>query len=211
MKTFDFHRILFVLFSLFSLAQVGATPIHLVNKDGILIGAKNVDVGGTLYDVKFEEGTCNAIFNGCDKSKFAFRTPAGAYAAAQALLAQVFVDGRAGRFDSQPDLTFGCENLFSLCSPIIPYDSWPWYHYGTDFGGYFPNNDIGPNNLKNIGSIAGPSTFDTTWWYYNFAVFEIATGIPAEVPEPDSLAMFGMGICGLMLSRRRAKKLRNSI
>lgn len=40
--------------------------MHLLNSTGALIGAKGVNVAGTLYDVTFEGGTCASIFSGCD-------------------------------------------------------------------------------------------------------------------------------------------------
>ena len=41
----------------FAPASVQAGPILLVS-EGKLIGANNVDVLGTLYDVRFADGTC---------------------------------------------------------------------------------------------------------------------------------------------------------
>jgi hypothetical protein len=90
------------------------TSVHasalLVVSGGILTGAKGVDVGGTLYDVEFMDGTCVALFNGCDNpaTDFTFTTQADALAASQALLDQVFLDGGQGNFDSTPSLTVGC-------------------------------------------------------------------------------------------------------
>ena len=81
-----------------------------------LTGASNVDVGGTLYDVTFEDGTCIEVFSGCNDAAedFAFTTSANAQLAAQALLDQVFLDpnssggGAPDHFDSIPDKTLGC-------------------------------------------------------------------------------------------------------
>ena len=85
-------------------------------RGGILTGARNVDVGGFFYDVKFVDGTCHDVFAGCDAlSDFQFETFEGAVAAADALLKQVFVDvPSAGNFDTHPELTFGCTDA-SLC------------------------------------------------------------------------------------------------
>ncbi len=86
------------------------TSVHasalLVVSGGILTGAKGVDVGGTLYDVEFMDGTCVALFNGCDNpaTDLTFTTQADALAASQALLDQVFLDGGPGqlRLHAQP-------------------------------------------------------------------------------------------------------------
>jgi len=39
-----------------------ATPVVV---GGELVGATNVNVGGTLYDVQFVEGTCVDLYDGC--------------------------------------------------------------------------------------------------------------------------------------------------
>jgi len=82
-----------------------AAPILQV-VGGELMGATGVDVGGTLYDVAFVDGSCIGQFSGCDNASadFAFTTDSAAFDATLALLDQVFLDGPSGAFDSQPDL-----------------------------------------------------------------------------------------------------------
>ena len=59
----------------FALASQASTAAILqVNSFGILTGATEVDVGGTLYDVTFADGSCNSLFNGCVSSAFTFTT-----------------------------------------------------------------------------------------------------------------------------------------
>jgi hypothetical protein len=92
-----------------------------IDGNGILTGATNVDVGGTLYKVLFVDGTCAAVFTGCySGSDFAFTSESAAQIASQALLAQVFLDGAQGVFDSVPHLTFGCPLPF-FCLALTPY------------------------------------------------------------------------------------------
>ena len=99
----------------------GAQAATLNVIDGILHGASDVLVGGSLYDVQFLDGTCIDLFNGCDEtSDFTFQTQASALLAAQALLDQVFLDGPQGQFDSSPTLTNGCD--VSPCVSFIPYN-----------------------------------------------------------------------------------------
>ncbi len=100
-----------------------------VDGSGQLLGASGVNVGGTLYDVLFKDGTCIAVFDGCDEvSDFAFTTSSAAYAASQALLDQVFVDVSAGSFDSAPALTIGIDD------PRVGFAFTP-YDYSPDFSG----------------------------------------------------------------------------
>ena len=71
-----------------------ATAADLVVVGGELRGANRVDVNGTLYDVEFVDGTCSALFNGCDALEdFTFRNEASAEAASLALTSQVFLNG----------------------------------------------------------------------------------------------------------------------
>ena len=81
--------------------EAQAAVILNVDGSGQLIGAQNVDVGGTLYDVEFVDGTCIALFDACDDlSDFTFTTAAAAHLASTALLDQVFI----GAFDDFPIL-----------------------------------------------------------------------------------------------------------
>jgi len=85
--------------------------------DGELVGAFDVVVAGTLYDVSFEDGTCADLFDGCDEvSDFPFPTSSAANGASFALLAQVLL----GAYDEDPELTRGCENL-ATCTLTTPY------------------------------------------------------------------------------------------
>src|SRR3954471_5117628 len=99
-----------VLVLLGCVPRANADPVLLINGNGLLTGAHNVKVAGTLYDVTFVDGTCIDVFAGCDAlSDFHFATFEDGIAAANALLGQVFVDAPAvGEFDTHPELTFGC-------------------------------------------------------------------------------------------------------
>lgn len=90
----------------------------IVDGSGQLIGARDINVDGTLYEFTFRDGAYLDIFGdiaGLDTTSAAEATQLG-----QALLDQVLVDSALGTFDSDPELTFGCENLNS-CSILIPF------------------------------------------------------------------------------------------
>ncbi len=73
-----------------------AAPVLIVS-GGILQGATGVVVGGGTYDVSFVDGTCAALFTGCDEvTDFPFQTTGAATDAAQALLDSVFLEGVSG-------------------------------------------------------------------------------------------------------------------
>lgn len=95
-------------------------PAMLVVDGGELQGATGVDVGGTLYDVEFVEGTCVDLFDGCDDvSDFAFATVEDALLAAQALQDQVVLNIGTDNFDTVPNLTAGCSGVF--CGTAFPF------------------------------------------------------------------------------------------
>ncbi len=97
-----------------------AATVTLNVVGGQLRGASNVDVNGTLFDVEFVDGTCAAIFDGCEGlSDFDFPTLDLAEAAAISLGDTVFVDGPLGDFDSDPALTFGIEPNFAGVGIIV--------------------------------------------------------------------------------------------
>ena len=113
-------------FTFFILNSSPAFALSLqVDGTGQLTGATGVDVGGSLYDVQFVDGTCIAVFSGCDENAdFTFQNRADATIASQALLDMVFIDGASGLFDSTPSATVGCEfgiGIIHTCSTATPF------------------------------------------------------------------------------------------
>jgi hypothetical protein len=111
-------------FALAISGKVEASTI-IVDASGILVGAEDVNVNGTLYDVTFVEGTCASVFGACDLAHFTFTDSLQATLASQALLDQVFLDGPSGQFDSDLALTFGCGEASVQCSALTPYGDSP--------------------------------------------------------------------------------------
>ena len=116
-------RVVFVIGLILGFSTVANSATLIVNS-GKLIGATDVQVGGSLYDVTLTDGICSDLFDGCDAtSDFPFTDAVTAQLAAQALYDQVLIDSGAGNFDSNPGTVEGCALGVNGCSVIIPYET----------------------------------------------------------------------------------------
>jgi hypothetical protein len=176
---------------LLSLVAGPSAAVTLNVVGGELVGASGVDVGGTLYDVAFVGGTCASLFSGCDElSDFTFQAQADALAAAQALLDQVFVDGGAGNFDSNPELTAGCSES-THCFLYTPFSALP-----NNTSAYAANFSPSAGDPDDVG-LAVTGTMDTS------SSTADAWAVWTAAPEPTAPALLCLGLAGLTARRRR--------
>jgi hypothetical protein len=167
-----------------------------VDSSGILTGATDVVVNGSLYDVSFVDGSCVGLFGGCDQvSDFDFRTSADALAASQALLDSVLIDTGSYMFDTHWWLVSGCGTANYPCGVITPYSpgslsysvlsSWA-INYQTD-NATLTSNDNSADTSNN-------QTLVYAKW----------TSV-SPVPEPETYVMLlaGLGFIGFMTLRSK--------
>ncbi len=192
---------IFIALALLGSVVIGATSsethagVILDVSDGQLRGARNIDVRGTLYDVRFVEGTCVALFSGCDEdSDFTFQTLIEGNQAADALLNQVFTDSSEGMFDTIPELTLGCEAT-TKCQLLFPYEAGTSRQYRQ-----IRVNNGGRGTSNGFQDLFANPSFDTSG--DPDEVFVIFTRSIA-IPEPSTLILFATGLAGLTLIGRR--------
>lgn len=196
-------RLIYFTFSLF---VINANAALLYVDNGMLMGAGNVDVGGTLYDVEFVDGACADVFTGCDElSDLDFNDFNTANLAAQALIDQVFIDGIDGNFDSETTNIFGCGNE-STCVAYVPYAIINYFQ-SPGVNTRFSANRAG-NQIDNIGNNINNSISGSPFYgerdsdvYARFTV--------TYIPEPSTFAIFALGLMGLV-SRRFKNTLKAS-
>lgn len=171
-----------------------------VDASGILTGASGVLVSGSVYDVTFDDGTCEALFSGCDSvDDFEFTSEAAATAAANALLDQVFV----GDFDTNAAKTRGCPQGgdlgdVNLCTAMTPFGflflGRPTYMGALNYG-------AGVDSVELIGT---STTADTSGGrlgpYYVWAKWSAQPDV--NVPLPGTMLLFCLSLSLLRLSRR---------
>ncbi len=121
-----------------------ATPV--IDYSGQLIGAQGIDVNGTLYDVEFVDGTCNAVFGDCvNPDNFVFVDSEAGRAASAALIEQVFDTHED--IDDDPWRTRGCEavhicHMFTLVKEQIPENGPAQYRLRINADNYYSFYDF---------------------------------------------------------------------
>ena len=125
------HALVLAVFAIFvTCSKAFSDPIPVVSADGILMGARNLQLDNLgTWDVDFIDGTCAQFYSECVHPNpgflvVSFRNTVvqGQWEHANSLLHQfILIDGPAGMFDSFPNLTNGCQGAaVTQCVIISP-------------------------------------------------------------------------------------------
>lgn len=189
-------------------ASVAAHSAALVvdSVTGKLLGATGVLVANTLYDVNFVDGTCVALFNGCnEKSDFVFTDTNWTLSASDALLDQVLIDTAQGAFDSDPTLTMGC-GYAEYCTILTPYYGSPSYMMAGHANNVSAERvDHGIYDTISPGAGYTPTADMGTSIYNTWAMWKLAGSDPQTVPEPAMPALVALALGALAWQRRRRR------
>ncbi len=186
----------FLLSTLMLQTAQATTPTLVWNNSNFeqLIGAKNVNVDGWLYDVYFVEGTCDFLWAGCDGNRFLFKDSTHATSASQALLDQVLIDVAPHIApDSVPQLVFGIEN--PVLGGIL-----------TPFGNNIHSGDViaqvAVNKFITEPDYLTDTMHDPLW---DSTTSTTSVWAMWSVPEPSTFVLFAAGLASLGFVRRYKK------
>lgn len=195
------HKTVMHIFAGMFLFICSAHSIHAaapIVDSGQLLGATGILVDGQLFNVSFVDGNCISIFAGCDElSDFSFNSFEDADAAAAALLDQALLDTGSGTFDSEPELTFGCDSEF-WCVSNIPYGFAPGG--GVLIAGAFNEVDGILDRTTSEGTEGIDPSNPLTSCCVGFDELNFALFTP--VPVPPAVQFFGSGIAALLFRLR---------
>lgn len=122
---------------------------------------------------------------------------------------QVFQNGPQGNFDTQSNLTFGCEPSQQVCVAMTPYDTGqvmlggnfvPGVRYAGANNADFEASDE-TTSFNNEGFAQSHSTQSNA--VFVWAYWSDAANPSRDLPEPGSLAASALALAALLALRRR--------
>lgn len=199
----------FILGALAGLVAVcaSATAIagpQLLVTNGILQGATGVVVNGSLFSVKFVDGTCEELFGDCSNTANFPLSYNNAILASQALLDQVLQDGQPGGnfFDFRAKVV-GCQSD-NTCEIFTPQT------YDGSFGGrvWVSSTEavvVGPDPLLERRLECCGAAGRRPLPHLDLALNDERTWAVWKAPEPSSFALILGAVAGAGAIRRRVR------
>jgi len=179
--------------------KAGAATYNIDN--GELKGAYGVSVNSGLYDVSFMDGTCVALYTGCDDvSDFTFNTADLAFTATLALLEQVF--NKADYWDLIPDGTAGINPgavAGQIITPFAPHvNGLAWAHIAINRQALEVDVPLCFDTAPCLISIDSDTVDVRTETYAKWTPV-------SPVPAPAAIWLFGTALIGYVGMARRRK------
>jgi len=181
-------------------SEAQAATLNVVN--GQLMGASDVLVDGSYYDVQFLDGTCVDLYNGCDDlSDLTFSTNAAVVLAAYALIDQVFLEA-VSDLTGLPVSVNGCD---PLSGPCVTY---------TPSGRSFADFQLEDPPRVDVLCVNDATTGSTAWFIPSCGPYAVSTAYDSSqsgsvnyavwtlVPEPSTALLLGLGLAGMASYRR---------
>jgi hypothetical protein len=165
-----------------------------IDASGQLTGATGVDVRGVLFDVRFMDGSCNTLFDGCDPTNYTF------VMGTTLIMSAVFDQVVIGVYDTSPELVNGCKH--SVCQIWFPkaYQPDKYGAPGVDVG--IGQNTTGINDNLWVGAVwADFDTAEDAGSSRTYAVVSLTA-----VPLPAAAWLFISALGGLVVAKRKQLK-----
>lgn len=175
-------------------------------ENGQLMGADNVLVDGTYYDVEFKDGTATDFFYKNDDWVFTFSTEDRAYAASMALMNQVFIqDVGYAVYDNYSEFTNGIESEWGG-GIFTPYELLIVDKTLIRGNAFFNASNLSISTNGRFDKVA-PFGYNfypdadqnfalNKWWVY--------AQWSTPVPIPSTIILLGTGLLGLVgINRKR--------
>ena len=185
--------LLSILLSLSTISTSKAATLIIEDGTNFLLGATDVLVNGSSYNVSFIDQSCVSAFNGCNNiSDFVFQTEPEANMASQALLDQVLT----GIYDDAPTATKGLNNINwgAIATPYGLDSGNVLVSYAFNAPAVSPFDDDVFTGSRSITDDLGGQVF------YVYADWQ------NPVPIPGAVWLLGPGLVGLLGIRKKFKK-----
>jgi hypothetical protein len=183
------------------LASETMTVWDIDNFSGKLQGAFNVNVGGTLWDVVFRDGSFSNLFSIAEAATIDDRTEGEAIDLSGALFDSVFVNGKDDEylFNKKPALTRGC-SANGICVAVTAF--------GTEFSApgiksrrlirTINRDGSGPEGVARgaVLLISYDTGVDAAVVYAKWKESDVR-----HVPAPSTISIFALGLIGLAARR----------
>lgn len=179
-----------------------AAPVAVVDGAGTYLGFDNIGVNGTLYNVRFIEGTFNAVFGGVPQ----FGLEADASAAAFSLLQAVNGDAA---LNADPYKMFGCGLSATMACNIMTADA-EFSSLPSDVDVIAVRNGREADNVLNgLNALTIDTSYDSNvdnigpGGVHSYVWAQWTAVTSNTVPEPSSLALICLAGLAAATARRR--------